>query len=37
VEERSKFIPVTFAMVPEARDATDVRYKQLVANFPFDR
>jgi hypothetical protein len=24
-------------MVPEARDAMDGRYKQLVANFPFDR
>jgi hypothetical protein len=24
-------------MVPEARDAMDVRYKQLVADFPFDR
>jgi hypothetical protein len=24
-------------MVPEARDAIDVRYKQLVADFPFDR
>jgi hypothetical protein len=35
--ERGTFIPFTFAMVPEARDAMDVRYKQLVANFPFHR
>jgi hypothetical protein len=32
--EKGTFIPVTFAMVPQARDAMDVRYKQLVANFP---
>jgi hypothetical protein len=24
-------------MVPEARDTMDVRFKQLVANFPFDK
>jgi hypothetical protein len=24
-------------MMPEGRDAMDMRYKQLVANFPFDR
>jgi hypothetical protein len=24
-------------MVPAARDAMNVRYKQLVANFPFDK
>jgi hypothetical protein len=35
--EKGTFIPVTFAMVPEALDAIDVRYKQLVADFPFDR
>jgi hypothetical protein len=35
--EKGTIIPVTFAMVPEARDAIDVRYKQLVADFPFDR
>jgi hypothetical protein len=35
--KKGTFIPVTFAMMPEARDAMDVRYKQLVANFPFDR
>jgi hypothetical protein len=35
--EKGTFIPVTFAMVPEARDAMDVRYKQLAANCPFDR
>jgi hypothetical protein len=33
--EKGTFIPVTFAVVPETRDAMDVRYKQLVANFPF--
>jgi hypothetical protein len=35
--EKGTFIPVTIAMVPEARDAIDVRYKQLVVDFPFDR
>jgi hypothetical protein len=35
--ENGTCIPVTFAMVPEARDAMDVRYKQLVADFAFDR
>jgi hypothetical protein len=34
--EKGTFIPVTFAVVPEARDAMDVRYKQLVANFLLD-
>jgi hypothetical protein len=35
--DKGSFIPVTFAMVPEARDAIDVRYKQLVADFPLDK
>jgi hypothetical protein len=35
--DKGTFIPVTFAMVPEARDAMDVRCKQLVANFPFGK
>jgi hypothetical protein len=35
--EKGTFIPVIFAMVPETRDTMDLRYKQLVANFPFDR
>jgi hypothetical protein len=35
--DKGTFIPVTFAMVPEARNAMDVRYKQLVANFFFDK
>jgi hypothetical protein len=35
--DKGTLIPVTFAMVPEARDAMEVRNKQLVANFPFDR
>jgi hypothetical protein len=35
--DKGTFIPVTFAMVPEARDAMDVRYTQLVAKFPFHK
>jgi hypothetical protein len=31
------FIPVTFALVPEAREAIGKRYSQLVADFPFDK
>jgi hypothetical protein len=35
--DKGTFIPVTFAMVPEAREAMDVRYKQLVAKCLFDK
>jgi hypothetical protein len=35
--DKGTFIPVTFAKMPKAREAVEVRYKQLVANFPVDR
>jgi hypothetical protein len=35
--DKDTFIPVTVAMASEARDAIDMRYKQIVANFPFNK
>jgi hypothetical protein len=35
--DKSSFIPVTFALVSEAREAMRTRYSQLVADFPFDK
>jgi hypothetical protein len=35
--DKGSFIPVTFALVPEAREAMKTRYSQLVADFPFDK
>jgi hypothetical protein len=35
--DKSSFIPVTFALVPEAREAMKTRCAQLVADFPFDK
>jgi hypothetical protein len=34
--EKGSFIPVTFALMPEAREAIGKGYSQLVANFLFD-
>jgi hypothetical protein len=34
---KGTFIPVTFALVPEAREAMKTIYSQLVADFPFDK
>jgi hypothetical protein len=36
-DDKGSFIPVTFALVPEAREAMKMRYSQLVADFPFDK
>jgi hypothetical protein len=35
--DKGSFIPVTFALVPEAREAMKTRYSQLVTDFPFDK
>jgi hypothetical protein len=35
--DKGSFIPVTFALVPEAREAMKTRYSQPVAYFPFDK
>jgi hypothetical protein len=35
--DKGSFIPVTFALVPEAREAMKTRCTQLVADFPFDK
>jgi hypothetical protein len=35
--DKGSFIPVTFALLPEAREAMKMRYSKLVADFPFDK
>jgi hypothetical protein len=35
--DKGSFIPVTFALVPEAREAMRTRCTQLVADFHFDK
>jgi hypothetical protein len=35
--DKGSFIPVSFALVPKAREAMRTRYAQLVADFPFDK
>jgi hypothetical protein len=35
--DNGSFILVTFALVPEVREAMKTRYAQLVADFPFDK
>jgi hypothetical protein len=35
--DKGSFIPVTFVLAPEAREAMKTRYAQLVADFPFDK
>jgi hypothetical protein len=35
--EKGLFLPATFAMTSEAREAIGTKYLRIVANFPFDR
>jgi hypothetical protein len=35
--DKDSFIPVTFALVPEAHDTINTKYSQLFADFPFNK